>query len=481
MAAVVRRSQNEKRDILAQFQQSITTLNERIEASVNANNANKRGFAREVIRKLTEEVQPRIAALGDGIKQLKGQLDALNKTKLANTTQIDQHNKNIQELEGRLQQRERELQEATERIRQLSDEAAVKDQALEQERQRYVALEGQHRQLSAERDALILERDNLTAQLQAQQAQMTGDHQQATNVLTAQHAQEIQQHAAQIQQLQQEIQTKQNDLDAALAENHRLAGESAQRVQDLTAESAGRQTQIENLTRELDVLAQARDQLNARITDLERQVTELTTDNDDLIQRIIEATSAIGAATNALRQIELNNPADFDQAQLDQTFENIEVLIRNISNSLAGNNPANNNNNNNNGRPPRVPVAPVLPIDTNITFQGADYQLGFIISELERKGKQVAGRDKYDDAKNEILTADTPQEVIAILNKNNINFKNGAISGGKRGKKNKTRRKKQKGGFIYNKHTKRRSMSSPLGRGITKRHKSYKSNKSYKR
>lgn len=466
MAAAVRRTPDEKRDILAQFQQSITTLNDRIQASVTANNANKLGFAREVIRKLTEEVQPRIAALGNGITQLKNQLDALNQTRLANTTQIDQHNKNIQQLEGRLQQREGELQQATERIRQLSDEATVKDQALEQERQRYVALEGQHRQLTAERDALIIERDQLTAQLQAQQAQMTGDHQQATDVLTAQHAQEIQQHAAQIQQLQQEIQTKQNDLDAALAENHRLTGDSAQRVQDLTAESAARQTQIDNLTRELDALAQARDQLNARITELERQVTELTTENDDLIQRIIDATAAIGAATNALQRIELNNPADFDQAQLDQTFENIELLIRNISNSLAGN----NNNNNNNRRPPKVPVAPVLPIDTNITFQGADYQLGFIISELQRKGGQVAGRDKYDDAKEAIITADTPQEVIAILNRHNINFKNGAISGGKKGKKNKTRRKKQKGGFIYNKYTKRRSLSTPLGRGITKKH-----------
>lgn len=467
MAAVVRRSQNEKRDILAQFQQSITTLNERIEASVTANNANKKGFAKEVIRKLTEEVQPRIAALGDGIKQLKGQLDTLNKTRLANTTQIDQHNANIKELEGRLLQREGELQQATERVRQLSDEATVKDQALEQERQRYVALEGEHRNLTAERDALILERDNLTAQLQAQQAQMTGDHQQATNVLTAQHAQEIQQHAAQIQQLQQDIQARQNDLDAALAENHRLTGESAQRVQDLTAESAGRQTQIENLTRELDALAQARDQLNGQIADLERQVTELTTENDDLIERIIQATTAIATATTALRRIELNNPADFDQDQLDETFNNIEVLIRNISGSLAGNNPGDNNN-----RPPKVPKGPVLPPNTVINFKGADYQLGFIISELERKGKQVAGRDKYDDAKNEILTADTPQEVIDILNKNNINFKNGAISGGKKGKKNKTKRKKQKGGFIYSQHTKRRSLSTPLGRGITRRHKS---------
>ena len=86
-----------------------------------------------------------------------------------------------------------------------------------------------------------------------------------------------------------------------------------------------------------------------------------------------------------------------------------------------------------------------------------------IVLGVQRKAGQGGNVQKYKDALIELRQSKTIQDVIPILRRYNIAYKNGAIMGGKKTQK----MRKQKGGFIYRTNTKRRSITSSSARRTT--------------
>jgi uncharacterized protein YpbB len=160
-------------------------------------------------------------------------------------------------------------------------------------------------------------------------------------------------------------------------------------------------------------------------------------------------------ATENLENLANSVPNQQSEQYIDKLFQEIEQSIQNISNVIQGK-----------GQQPVQPTANgILNANDNITINqlnGQPIQVTYsnILGELSKKIKQNAGK-QYIDASNELKQPGvTVNDVANILKKNGVTFKNGAIMGGKRTKKN----RKQKGGFIYRANTKRRSISSSSSR-----------------
>jgi hypothetical protein len=116
---------------------------------------------------------------------------------------------------------------------------------------------------------------------------------------------------------------------------------------------------------------------------------------------------------------------------------------------------------------PAAASAPALNLDEVIEIPQVGMppirsEVRNIIQELDRKSSQSGNVQKYLDALQQLRQSGvTAADVAGILRRNGIDYKNNRIMGGKNSKKN---RKKQKGGFRYNKHSKRRSISSKSSR-----------------
>ena len=325
-------------------------------------------------------------------------------------------------------------------------------------------------------NALTVERDALRKELAARGD--PGAHAKAIEDLNNEHAQQIQQQQEQHRTALNDLMEKKNqEIAAATAESHRLAEELRQKTEELQQVQRDNATQVQQLQDRITELNNQQTALTNQITALQQQVQSLTAENDELIQRIIAATRAISDATNSLRQISDNDPTQFNQDDLDRSFAEIEASIQAISNSLSGNAPLNNN-----VRGPRVArgmdPATVITVKDN---RNADltFTLQQILDELRAKAGRVAGVDKYETALTAVRAATTPQEVVDILRTNNINFKNGAMMGGRRRKtktmrKNKKTRKIQKGGFTYKLNTKRRSLTQSISKDLARGRKSKK-------
>jgi DNA repair exonuclease SbcCD ATPase subunit len=448
---------------------------------------NKRDFSRLIIDRLGR-INQLIQELAGKIKMLKDELANLKGRVASNVTEIDDKNREMQDLARALQEMTLRNNEAREAYKVLSDNSQKEKQQLQQ------ALSHTETQLQTTNGLVT----RLTAERDALQQELTnrGDpnaHAQEIQNLTDAHGQNVQQQQEQHRLAINDLMEKKNrELEVATAESQRLTEELRLlnvQIHDTQEQHAEQLRQIQLTVQQLTAEKNA---LTTQIQDLQTQIQTLTDENNDLIQRIIAATRAISDATNNLRQITDNDPAQFNQDEINETFANLEASIQAISNSLSGNGPQNNNNNNNNNNSSSSSRSSkiVLPLDTMITVKDnknndLTFTLDQIMIELRSKGSRVAGIDKYETASNAIKSATTPQEVAAILAKNNIIFKNGAMMGGKYNKtknikrrknktrknktiKNKTRFKRQKGGFIYSSNTKRKPLSNSFSKDIAR-------------
>jgi hypothetical protein len=184
-------------------------------------------------------------------------------------------------------------------------------------------------------------------------------------------------------------------------------------------------------------------------------MTALQAKNEDLINRIAEATGVINATVEKLEELMLNEPNPNDIAK---EFEEIELAIGNIARVIQGQAPVQQGLG-----PPQPAQQAALSGDTPITIDGTTKSLGVIIKQLNDKIAYLTRRgysgDKYQEALDALQTARTVEDVVRIISPSV--YKNGNVFGGKRTKKN---RQKQKGGFIYKQKSKRRSISSSTRR-----------------
>jgi DNA repair exonuclease SbcCD ATPase subunit len=279
--------------------------------------------------------------------------------------------------------------------------------------------------------------------------------------LTDQHIQELQQkdeqlrlqqeaNNARIKQLQDEIAAKEAELNNTITD----VGNNATQLQ----------AQIEQLTRE-------KQQKDAQIAQLQGDIAALRDENTDLYNRIVAATQAIAEATNRLG--ELNDPATFNEAELDAKFQELEESIQRISNVIQAGPPQPGPPQ---GGPPQAgPPQPGpqqrIPGNTRILYENVQFTFDSLSRQLETKAQQdPRPNNKYSQALQQLQGANDADDVVAILNANRIGTtRNGGIKGGKKTKKI----RKQKGGYTYKVNSKRRSIttspslrSSATGRGV---------------
>jgi chromosome segregation ATPase len=248
-------------------------------------------------------------------------------------------------------------------------------------------------------------------------------------------------------------------LNAELAQKNTLNAELVQKEKELNDRIAAFETKIQELEKQLqdkDVEinqlktnhASATGTSTTAIQELQVKINELTAQNQNLVQRIIQATDAINGAVNLLNAIAESEPNTKSQEDVTALLVQIEQMIEGISRAMQGKSSAS----------PSGSTPSVLPDNTPITVQGNTFALGVWILKIKDKINQVATSNptsvgKYKAALDALLKATTDTDASYIINQIS---KNGNIFGGRRTKKN----RKQKGGFTYKPTSRRRSISS---------------------
>lgn len=200
-------------------------------------------------------------------------------------------------------------------------------------------------------------------------------------------------------------------------------------------------------------------QLNESIAIIKQQNVELTQQKVVLDKLIEQSIDAIGRAGQALTQVQ---DQKINTTQYDAILSDIRNTIDQVGQALTE---LNSNSPGNSASSSRNPGR--IPLNTEININGQNFTLGSIIDQLITKNKQMQGNpsNKYANALNNIRIATTPESIPGILKNNGIYFNNGRIIGGKLSKKSrktkrKLRRRRQKGGYTYNKNAQRRTFSS---------------------
>lgn len=429
-----------------EFDNSLQRLAQ-INTAIELNLKGKQEFSARIIQRLSA-INDKVKQLGDAIKTLKDELSTLQAQAATNNTQIEDIGNEVSGLKTQIIQLTDERNKAIEELDQLKKKYQTDVQDFQK---RIDDSEEKLRQLTDQNTLITQQRDALDAELK-QKGDLGTAHADELKKMTDQHTLELQQKDEQLRLQQEangvEIKKLQDEIAAKEAELNKT-------ITDVGSNATQLQAQIEQLTKE-------KQDKDSQIAQLQGQITDLQNENQDLINRIISATQAIADATNRLQ--ELNDPAAFNETELDAKFQELEASVEQISNAIQGSSLANK----------QASLQPVsgnrLPSDTQILLNGQNLTLELIISQLKKKpqrDKNTNGPSKYALALSGVYKAQTPEEVVQALQSSNVSAKNGTIYGGKKTKKHK-KQKKQKGGYTYKLDSKRKSMTttqSIRGRG----------------
>jgi chromosome segregation ATPase len=427
---IIAMAQNQQ--FLQDFQNSMNTLNgmnQKIQDSLRQ----KQEFSDRLVARL-RDINVRIKDLAGQIGQLRANLDALQGQVTNNTGSINGKDRQIAELTRRITDLEAERKQFATQLYDIQKKNGEEQGVLQQQINN---AEAQIRKLTGENAALQNQANALTKELASR-----GD-------LQGQHAEELRKQTEEFQQ-QFEKQEAANKLqiDALM----KMIGDGDTRINALQKELQARTDEVEGHVKNINE-TQAKTQ--AEIAQLNQQIVDLRTENDDLIQRIIAATQAIRQATENLELLTKSVPDGATEDVVNKLFDEIQKSIQNISGMLQGNASA------------AAASAPALNLDEVIEIPQVGMppirsEVRNILQELDRKSSQSGNVQKYINALQQLREPGvTAADIARILRSNNIDYKNNRIMGGKNSKKY---RKKQKGGFRYNNHSKRRSISSKTSR-----------------
>jgi chromosome segregation ATPase len=423
---IIAMAQNQQ--FLQDFQNSMNTLNgmnQKIQDSLRQ----KQEFSDRLVARL-RDINVRIKALAGQIGQLRANLDALQGQVTNNTGSINGKDKQIVELTQRITDLEAERKQFATQLYDIQKKNGEEQGVLQQQINN---AEAQIRKLTGDNAALQNQANALTKELASR-----GD-------LQGQHAEELRKQTEEFQQqfAKQEAANK-LQIDALM----KMIGDADTRINALQKELQARTDEVEGHVKNINE-TQAKTQ--AEIAQLNQQIVDLRTENDDLIQRIIAATQAIRQATDNLELLTKSVPDGATEDVVNKLFDEIQKSIQNISGMLQGNTSA------------AAASAPALNLDEVIEIPQVGMppirsEVRNILQELDRKSSQSGNVQKYINALQQLREPGvTAADIAGILRRNGIDYKNNRIMGGKNSKKH---RKKQKGGFRYNNHSKRRSISS---------------------
>jgi len=204
----------------------------------------------------------------------------------------------------------------------------------------------------------------------------------------------------------------------------------------------------------IQTITDTQNQSSTNISQLQQQVQSLKEQNNDLIQRIINATQAINDAIQNLDSLS-NDAANQKNIQdVEKAFAEIEASIQDISAAIQGQNQTQTQQGQNQTQTQQQES---LPLDTPVTISGQTIDFGDAIDGLKRKASQISDpNNKYAKALAAVYAATNVDEINNALK--SVDFKNGKITGGRSKKV-----KKQKGGFKYNTLTKRKRLTTTSG------------------
>jgi predicted nucleic acid-binding Zn-ribbon protein len=420
-------------DFIEQFDASMRRLND-VRQGIQANLEAKQQFTNNIKDSLTQ-ISRRLAALVGEITTLKNRAEELEGNVNRNTASINDKDRQYQELQAQIAQLQeqheadiRALNEEKQRLTQQANEQQGKIDECEKNLREITELQ---KQLTAERDAL---RNELNGK---------GDQ-------SAEHAQQIQQLTEQAQQREQELTNRINQCEARIAEFERQINEKDAEIARVNQEHQNTQGNAENQSQ-----------------NLQQQIDQLTQQNQQLTQKIVAATQAIMGATEDLERLTAAVPNATTQQEVNAILEEIEQSLQNISNVIQGQRAAAAAPVASTQVAPKINPATQISLLDFATGQPTNVSFEQIMNQVSQKSK-ISGRQgqKYRDALNQLNNERDSANVATILRNNNVGFKNGAIFGGRKTKKN----RKQKGGFIYKTtYTRRSTTSSPKSVRRTKR------------
>jgi len=358
-------TRDQKNGFLDQFQQSLNTLNQ-INGIIDKNTQDKNQFS-VFVRQQLERIRASIANLIVRINELKTRLQNLQ-------GQITQNNSGIQNKDAEIAQLKQQLDQLTgekdvltaqlTEANRLRDENANNVQGLQANINQ---METNIANLTARNAELTNEVNQLTQQLnargglEAQNAeaidQLRRENEAALNGQTQQHQQQILQlqeqinqrqaaldaNAQQIQQLQQDITARQTALDANTQQIQQLQQDIAARDQEIARLQNAAATAAQDINQQLQQTRQELGNAQQALQNISAERDQLVAENDDLIDRIIAGTQAIQAATQRLRELTdeefYKNSSAGVTTDVDAIIQEIEGLIRDVSNSLQNGGP----------------------------------------------------------------------------------------------------------------------------------------------
>ena len=223
--------------------------------------------------------------------------------------------------------------------------------------------------------------------------------------------------------------------------------------QILESEARYRQLQgiMTQLSEENQLLKQQHIDLTKKIKDIRAQIDILITTDKVDPQQITDLLAQINKIID-----EINDDSSSGNNSSGIVGDLLSGLTGNNSSSSSSSSSSSGTGSSSSGRNR-------LPLTTQIDYGGFNLTLDDIVTSLKFKNSQMRTdpNNKYAKALNELGSANNSQDIVTILSKNNIPIKSGRITGGKKSKKTKKRRRvrKQKGGFEYSGKSKRRRFS----------------------
>ena len=358
-------TRDQKNGFLDEFQQSLNTLNQ-INGIIDKNTQDKNQFS-VFVRQQLERIRKSIANLIVQINELKTRLQNLQ-------GQINQNNSGIQNKDAEIAQLKQQLNQLTGEKDVLTAQLAEANRLRDENANNVQGLQANINQmetnianLTARNAELTNEVNQLTQQLnarggiEAQNAEaidkLRRENEAALNGQTQQHQQQILQlqeqinqrqaaldaNAQQIQQLQQDITARQTALDANTQQIQQLQQDIAARDQEIARLQNAAATAAQDINQQLQQTRQELANAQQALQNIGAERDQLVAENDDLIDRIIAGTQAIQAATQRLR--ELTDEDFYKQSSagvttdVDAIIQEIEGLIRDVSNSLQNGGP----------------------------------------------------------------------------------------------------------------------------------------------
>jgi predicted nucleic acid-binding Zn-ribbon protein len=400
-------------------------------------------------------LKTRLQEINSGLQQLAGLINEL-KTRADNLeTQISTNNANIGDKERQLQELSKQLESLNIERNELIAKMSQQDNASKSQMEKMTQLQNQINNYEVQLRDLKQLSETQTGELNALRQEMTrtGDERDKAHVqelakLTEQSRQQLEQQEAQLMQKIKECETKMMGFDEQIKEREYGFVNKQREIEEkmMEAQNSG--------------------------TALQTQITNLRSENEGLVQRLIAATNAINQSADDLQML----MADIPNAQSKQEIETLlnsisEQMgqsIKNISLAAEGQTMPQGQPIVPPGQPMMQPGKPMMQpgeqIKPNTRIRGMTYQN--LLTGLTEKASKDSNNPKFRKALREMQGINDVGQIEKILRDNNINisqnFLGSKVFGGNKvyGAKKIKRTMKQKGGFTYGKNTKRRSITS---------------------